>query len=313
MRNVKLLWGTVIVLIVAVVVLGRLAMHSADVRSQPKPEQSPDTRSRIVAKIGNKNITAGTLLDSLYSTYGGELLGRMLDREAIRMEAAEIKLKVDETEIDKELKRMQQGYESEEAFYQSMKEQLGMTREELYADTYDKLLLEGIATHGIDIGEQQVDDYMREHPDEFKNTIQLHLQQIISDTQEQADKTYQLATGGADFSQLARERSLDTNTANDGGDLGWVDEHDPFLPDAVMKAARGLKPGEISRPIRLDNGYAVIKLSERKEQTKGALQELRESVRKQLALQQAPPLKDITQRLRQKHNASIVDPALAAR
>ena len=45
--------------------------------------------------------------------YGAELLGQMLDREVIRLEGNETGTSIGSAEINRELKRMQQGYESE--------------------------------------------------------------------------------------------------------------------------------------------------------------------------------------------------------
>ena len=73
----------------------------------------------------------------------------MLDRDAIQMEADELGFKLTRADIDDELKRMQQGYESEELFYKSMKEQVGMSELELRQDVNYKLLLERIATKDI--------------------------------------------------------------------------------------------------------------------------------------------------------------------
>ena len=41
---------------------------------------------------------------------------------------------------------MQQGYESEQQFYESMKSQLGMSEQEIKEDVSNKLLLEKLAT-----------------------------------------------------------------------------------------------------------------------------------------------------------------------
>jgi peptidyl-prolyl cis-trans isomerase SurA len=66
---------------------------------------------------------------------------------------------------------------------------------------------------------------------------------------------------GADFSQLAMDYSEDMNSAATGGDLGYVPESalnqsDPMLKKMVM----GMKPGQISPPLGLKDGYRILKL-----------------------------------------------------
>jgi peptidyl-prolyl cis-trans isomerase SurA len=66
---------------------------------------------------------------------------------------------------------------------------------------------------------------------------------------------------GADFGQLAMDYSEDMNSAATGGDLGYVPESalnqsDPMLKKMVL----GLKPGQVSQPIQVKEGYRILKL-----------------------------------------------------
>lgn len=317
MRNVKLLWGAVVFLLVVTVGLtGIVARMLGTPRAEgetvkqgeiKEPEKKED---RVLARIGDREIKESDLTQNLINRHGAELLNQMLDREAIQQKADKIGLKLEREELDREIKRMQQGYDNEEQFYTAMKEQIGLSKEDLREDVYYKLLLEKIATNGIQVSDQEVDAFMKAHPEEFRNIVQYRFQQIVSETLEQANKTIELAKGGRDFAALAKERSLDTATANDGGDMGWIDENDPFVAASILKAVQSLKVGEISKPISFTGGYAVVKLNERKEMNKGNQQEIRESLRKQLALQKAKPLKEVTQELRDERNAVILDAEL---
>jgi peptidyl-prolyl cis-trans isomerase SurA len=66
---------------------------------------------------------------------------------------------------------------------------------------------------------------------------------------------------GADFAQLAMDYSEDMNSAATGGDLGYVPESalnqsDPILKKTVV----GMKPGQVSAPLSLKEGYRILKL-----------------------------------------------------
>lgn len=314
MRNMKLLWGLIGFLLIVVAALGfeviRLTRDRAVDPNFSSPTPTSGKGETVVAKIGDIEIKSSELQQNLLHKYGIELINEMLDREAIRMEADEIGVKVQREEVDRELKRMQQGYESERQFYESMKSQLGLEKDDIREDVFYKLLLEKIATRGIKVSEQDIDAYIKAHPEEFANVQSLRIQKIVNATKEQAQRTIELYKSGRDFAQLAKERSIDTATANDGGDLGWVEENDPFMPTEIMKAAKALKVGEVSGPVETAEGFVVVRLKDRKEQTKGSPEEIRESVRKQLSLQQAPPLPDVVKSLRVKRNAVILDPQL---
>lgn len=70
---------------------------------------------------------------------------------------------------------------------------------------------------------------------------------------------------GADFAELARERSADRATAERGGDLGWFGRGDMGTP-AFEQAAFELEPGAISEPVLTSFGYHLIKVEEKDEE-----------------------------------------------
>jgi peptidyl-prolyl cis-trans isomerase SurA len=70
-----------------------------------------------------------------------------------------------------------------------------------------------------------------------------------------------LASGAADFAELARANS-DDGTAARGGELDWVYPGDT-VPE-FERAYQDLKPGEVSQPIKTAFGYHLIEVLERR-------------------------------------------------
>jgi peptidyl-prolyl cis-trans isomerase SurA len=68
--------------------------------------------------------------------------------------------------------------------------------------------------------------------------------------------------GELDFSAAAIRYS-DAQNALDGGDIGWRGMD--AIPPAFVGLIQGMKPGDISQPIRGPNGYQLIKLVETRE------------------------------------------------
>jgi foldase protein PrsA len=311
MKNVNILRATIGLLLIVLLAETALFGYREVIYRTSPGHANPDNRysaDKPVAQIGNRQIYSNELTDNLYASHGAELLNQMLDRDAIQMEADEIGLKLSRSDIDDELKRMQQGYESEDQFYKSMQEQVGMSKAELREDVNYKLLLEQIATKDIKVTDAEIEAYINLHPDEFKNSIQLYIQQIEVNSLEEAAHVVGLLQGGSDFAMVAQEHSIDSATAADGGDLGWVEETDPFVTPAVLQAAKQLGIGEISKPIPVNSNYFIIRVKDRKENNKGTKEQIYTALRKQLALQKAPSLKVVTQTLRKKRNAEILDP-----
>ena len=74
------------------------------------------------------------------------------------------------------------------------------------------------------------------------------------------------AADSAAFAALARQYSEDPTAGRNGGDLGWFGRGQ--MVPAFDSAVFALKPGELSKPVRTNFGWHVIKLWERKK-TKG--------------------------------------------
>ncbi len=79
---------------------------------------------------------------------------------------------------------------------------------------------------------------------------------IMVKTRQEAEEILRQLKAGADFQQLAREKSIGP-TAAQGGDLGYFFPGD-FAP-AFDEAIRKLKPGEISDIVETAEGYHIFK------------------------------------------------------
>ncbi len=89
---------------------------------------------------------------------------------------------------------------------------------------------------------------------------QVNAQHILVATQELANQLYEQATGGADFTALAKANSTDTVTAATGGQLGWFTrlEVDPAFADVAF----AMEPGQISQPVQTPFGWHIIKVND---------------------------------------------------
>ncbi len=89
----------------------------------------------------------------------------------------------------------------------------------------------------------------------------LKARHLYAPTRRQADSLYQLLQQGIPFEQLAKTSFHDPVLRESGGLLGYftVDEMDP----AFEEAAYALKIGEVSAPVRTNDGYSIIRVDDR--------------------------------------------------
>jgi PPIC-type PPIASE domain len=82
-----------------------------------------------------------------------------------------------------------------------------------------------------------------------------------------------LGKSGADFAKFAKENSAHKESAEKGGELGWVSE-EQMVPE-IRRAVTGMNKGEISPPIKSAAGWHLIRLLDKKPATTRPLADIR--------------------------------------
>lgn len=125
------------------------------------------------------------------------------------------------------------------------------------------LLLEKEIEDKVKIGEKDARSYYETHKEEFTANNQVRASHILVKTEEEANSILSEIKKGADFAKLAQSRSLDKGSAKNGGDLGYFSKGQ-MVPE-FENAAFKLKVGEVSKPVKTQYGYHIIKMTDKKE------------------------------------------------
>ena len=89
----------------------------------------------------------------------------------------------------------------------------------------------------------------------------------------------------SDFATIARASSDDPVTGKRGGDIGWLLETQ--IRPEIRTAALGLGNNAVSEPLRLDDGWHILKLLDTKPAYTRPLSEVREQIVQQLRANRA--------------------------
>jgi peptidyl-prolyl cis-trans isomerase C len=110
---------------------------------------------------------------------------------------------------------------------------------------------------------------------------ELHARHILVETEEEAREVIGLLDGGADFAELAKERSTGPSGPK-GGDLGYFTA-DQMVPE-FSEAAAALEPGSYTKePAKTQFGWHVIKLEDRRTAAPPPFEEIEQQLREQVA------------------------------
>lgn len=152
--------------------------------------------------------------------------------------------------------------------------------------------------------------YYESHKGDFAAPASRRVGQILVGSEAEAKAVAEQLSKGAQFEDLARQKSKDMMTATKGGDLGWITAE--RVPDAY-KEVLALEPGDVSKPIHDASGWHLITVFEAKERTPRAFDEVREQVKSKVADNQKKTLRAAwIDKLRAAAKIEIDDAAIKA-
>ena len=137
-------------------------------------------------------------------------------------------------------------------------------------DKQPKIRLQVMLQHARAIAQKYAMDSLKDKLEATDAEVTAYLAshpELDTDKQNRAkaEEVLKRARAGEDFAKLAQEFSSD-GSKDKGGDLGWFG-HGEMVPE-FEAAAFALKPGEISDIVQSKFGFHIIKLEEKKTETK---------------------------------------------
>jgi len=136
-------------------------------------------------------------------------------------------------------------------------------------------LIEKEILNKVDANEEEVLNYYEQNKDSFTEKEQVHLYNILLETEEEAQNVLEQLKAGADFSEIAIEKSTGPSAAQ-GGDLGYVSAG-TIIPE-IGEVVFALEVEELSGVVKSDFGFHILKITDKKPETVKAFEEVKEDI-----------------------------------
>jgi peptidyl-prolyl cis-trans isomerase SurA len=212
------------------------------------------------------------------------VLDELINNEILLERAKKLNLEASDGEVEDKFTELKSPY-TEDEFQRQLKERnvsVGDLKNDLRRQLSITKLLNREVVAKISITDQDVTEFYNANKAQFNVAEpQYRIAQIVvtprkepqirnrknddatneAEAQRKVKMLMDRLNSGADFAQLAMDYSEDMNSAATGGDLGYVPESalnqsDPMLKKMVM----AMKPGQVSPPLQLKDGYRILKL-----------------------------------------------------
>ncbi len=117
------------------------------------------------------------------------------------------------------------------------------------------------------------------------NEQEVSARHILVENEDEAKKVAADLKGGGDFAAIAKERSKDPGSKDQGGDLGFFAK-DQMVPE-FAEAAFKLDKGQISDPVKSQFGWHIIRVDDKRTKQPPAFDQVKEPDRELRAAQGA--------------------------
>jgi foldase protein PrsA len=280
----------------------RVATKPASTSSINSSLSTRSATSSIAATVNGEPITEAEWLGRLRLMAGKNALDNLIREKVLRQEARKNGIVITPAEIDAKAKEFETGYRTRigtPAKFDDFLKQQGLSLASFQAamrySAEMQLMQQKLSQklgEKVQVTDQELQDTYEKQKFQFVQPAEIKIAQIMlnftgldeaaqNKTKEDAKALLEkVKAPGADFAQLAKQYSQDTDTKDKGGELPWMSfsPYGPPFDQVVMAAPVGL----IDQPVRSYKGYHIVKVIDKHPQRTKPFDEVKNDLRKQL-------------------------------
>ena len=264
------------------------AKVNGDIITRGELEQ---TRKQIEQGLRAEGLT-GVKLQEAIREYTSNALRDQIDQLLLVQKAKDLTINVD-PDITRELAALQvrNKISDPDKFREWIHEQTGMTYEDYRDGMKRQYLAQRVigqeVGRGVNIPEPELQKYYEEHKLQFVRKEQVFLSLILISTEGKTPEQVKAAEAkardvvararkGEKFTDLVRDNSDDPETAKNGGSMPPFERgmQEKAVEDIVFKQNKGY----VTDPIRVPQGYAILRIDERYEAGQASFEEVKPEI-----------------------------------
>jgi len=273
-----------------------------------------ETAHRETAAALQQQGATGQALEKALKDQERDTLRDEIDRLLLVQHGKDLNINVD-SDITKRMAELQttSGIADPDKFHDWLHEKFGIPYEEIRQKIHDQILTQRVISQEvmsrINVPHSEIEKYYEEHKGDFVRKEQVFLRQIlISSDGKNADQAAQAekrakdlaarARKGEKFAELVKQYSDDETTKDSFGELPPYSRGQlrKDIEDIVFKE----KKGYVTDPIKLPNGFLILKIEERYEAGQAPLEAVENEIQEKLSMpQMQPKVRELLTKLRE--------------
>lgn len=214
-----------------------------------------------------------------------QILSGLIEARIVAQGADELGISIEEADVAARREELVEEVGGAEAFAQAV-EQAGLSEDQVQAEVRTILVRELVAEElasQVAIDDAEVEQAFEEQRDTRFDTARAR--HILVESEEEAQSVLDRLEAGEDFAELAQEVSVDTGSAEQGGDLGEFSRG--RMVAEFEEAVFAAEPGELLGPVETQFGFHIIEVLER---SQPELAEVEEELRTELVAEREETL-----------------------
>lgn len=233
---------------------------------------------RAVVIVNGEKITKAQVQSESEKVAGRDVLRNLIIEKIILQAAKKEGVYPTKEEVDKELEFRQR---ENPTLLEDLKKQ-GMTLDDYRKKLEVSLAETKLLTKGIEVTDKEVQEAFNKNKPYLDR---VRLRWIVNSREEEIKKALEKLKSGAFFEVVAKDSSQDVFTKDKGGDMGYISLSElKRINPKLAELAMSQPLGKVSDIIKLPNGYALIRVEDRRIAT---LESWRDFIARSVALDKA--------------------------